>query len=43
MVTLGQKLKLVKTPKKKLYNWIRIVPCKKLLEETLNILEMRTF
>ena len=43
MVTLGQKIKLLKTCEKRLYNHIIVVLCKKLIEKTANIGEIRGF
>ena len=43
MVSVGQKIKLLKTCKKRLYNHIIVVLCKKLIEKTANIPEMRGF
>ena len=39
----GSKIKIVKTCQKQLQNHIRIVLCRKLLQETLNIGKMTTF
>ena len=41
MVSLGQNLKFRKTSEKRLFNHIRVVLCKKPLEKTPNILQMR--
>ena len=41
MVGLGQNLKFQKTRKNRLYKHIKVVLCKKPLEETPNIPEMR--
>ena len=41
MVTLGQKIKLLKTCEKRLYNHIIVVLCKKRIEKTANIGEIR--
>ena len=41
MVSLGQKLKMPKTCEKPFYNNIKVVLCKKPLEKTPNIQEMR--
>ena len=41
MVSLGQKLKMPKTCEKRFYKNIRVVLCKKPLEKTPNIREMR--
>ena len=41
MVSLGQKLKMPKTGEKPLYNNTTVVVCKKPLEKTPNIQEMR--
>ena len=43
MVTLGQKIKLLKTCEKRLYNHIIVVLCKKRIEKTASIGEMRGF
>ena len=43
MVSLGQKLKMPKTCEKPLYKNVRVVLCKKPLEKTPNIPEMRRF
>ena len=43
MVTLGQKIKLLKTCEKRLYNHIIVVLCKKRIEKTANIGEIRGF
>ena len=43
MVSLGQKIKLPKTCQKRLYERIRGVLCKKRLQKTLNMREMRQF
>ena len=43
MVSLGQKLKFRKTCEKRFFNHIRVVLCKKPLEKTPNIREMRRF
>ena len=43
MVSLGQKLKMPKTCEKPFYKNIRVVLCKKPLEKTPNIREMRRF
>ena len=43
IVTLGQRLKLKKTWEKRFVNHIRVVLCKKPLEKTPNIREMRRF
>ena len=43
MVSLGQKLKCVKTCEKHIYKHTRVVLCKKPLEKTANIREMRRF
>ena len=43
MVALGQKLKMPETRKKPLYKNIRVILCKKPLEKTQNIREMRPF
>ena len=43
MVSLGQKLKIPKTSEKPPYKIIRVVLCKKPLEKTPNIREMRQF
>ena len=43
MVSLGQKLKMPKTCEKPFYKNIRVVLCKKALEKTGNIREMRRF
>ena len=42
MVSLGQKLKMSKTCEKPFYKNIRVVLCKKPLEKTPNIREMRS-
>ena len=41
MVSLGQKLKMPKTCEKPFYKNIKVVLCKKPLEKTSNIREMR--
>ena len=43
MVSVGQKLKMPKTCEKKSYKNMRDVLCKKPLEKTPNIREMRNF
>ena len=43
IVSLGQKLKLKKTCEKRFFNDVRVVLCKKPLEKTPNIREMRRF
>ena len=43
MVSLGQKLKMPRTCEKPFYKNIRVVLCKKPLEKTPNIREMRRF
>ena len=43
MVSLAQKLKMPKTCDKRLYKHIRLVLCKKRLQKTGNIWEMRPF
>ena len=43
MVSLAQKLKMLKTCEKRLFNHIRVVLRKKALEKTPNIGEMRRF
>ena len=43
MVSLGQKLKCAKTCEKHMYKHTRVFRCKKLLEGTPNIREMRRF
>ena len=43
MVSLAEKLKMLKTCKKRLFNPIRVVVWKKPLEKTQNIEEMRRF
>ena len=43
MVSLGQKLKMPKTCEKRFYKNITVVLCKKPLEKTPNIREMRRF
>ena len=43
MVSLGQKLKFRKTCEKRFFNHIRVVLCKKPLEKTPNIRQMRRF
>ena len=43
MLTLGQKLKFQKTRQNPFDNAFRVVLCKKLPQETLNIREMRPF
>ena len=43
IVTLGQKLKFKKTSQKQTYKWFTVVLCKKPLEKTPNIREMRRF
>ena len=43
MVSLGQKLKFTKTCEKRFFNHIRVVLCKKQLEKTPNIREIRRF
>ena len=43
MVSLGQKIKLLKTCEKRLYNHIIVVLCKKRIEKTANIREMKGF
>ena len=43
MVSLGQKLGMPKTCEKPFYKNIEVVLCKKLLEKTLKIREMRQF
>ena len=43
MISLGQKLKMPKTCEKRFYKNIRVVLCKKPLEKTPNIREMRWF
>ena len=43
MVSLGQKLKCVRTCEKRMYKHTRVVLCKKPLEKTPNIREVRRF
>jgi len=43
MITLAQEFKLSKTYEKRLYNSIRVVPCKRQLQKTPNILKMTSF
>ena len=43
MVSLGQKIKLLKTSEKRLYNHITVVLCKKTDRKKANIREMRGF
>ena len=43
MVSLGEKIKLLKTCEKRLYNHIMVALCKKGKEKTANIGEMRGF
>ena len=43
ILSLGQKIKLRKTCEKHLYNYIRVVLCKKWLKKTANIRKMRAF
>ena len=43
MVGLGQKLKTLKTDQKLFYKDIKVVLCKKPIENTPNIREMRQF
>ena len=43
MITLAQEFKLSKTYEKRLYNRIRVVPCKRQLQKTPNILKMTSF
>ena len=43
IVSFGQKLKFKKTCEKRFFNDMRVVLCKKQLEKTLNIREMRRF
>ena len=43
IVSLGQRLKFKRTSQKRLFNHIRVVLCKKPLEKTPNIREMRPF
>ena len=43
MVSLAQKLKMPKTCQKRLYQHITVVLCKKRLQKTANIGEMRAF
>ena len=43
MVSLAQKLKMLKTCEKRLFNHIRVVVWKEPLEKTPNIEEMRGF
>ena len=43
ILTLGQKLKFQKTCQNPFYKSFRVVLCKKLLQKTLNIREMKPF
>ena len=43
MVSLAQKLKMPKTCKKRLYDYIKVVVCKKPLQKTTNIRKMTAF
>ena len=43
MASLADKLKMLKTCEKRFFNHIRVVVCKKALEKTPNIEEIRRF
>ena len=43
ILTLGQKLKFRKTSQNPFYKWVQVGLCKKPLEQTLNIREMKAF
>ena len=43
ILSLGQKIKLLKTCQKRFYNHIKVVLCKKPLEKRANIWKMRAF